>query len=204
MGNNGSHSFWRETAYLAEQRQCCALIDTLLLSYFEGKPGLAEAHAAYRNHCQRVYNYSLYLMRERPENPEMLKNLAIALVFHDIGIWTANTVDYLDPSCQEAVKYCQKERFSEKSISEICEIIQKHHQLLQGSLPDNSLTEIVRRADLVDVSWGFVKHGLPPSVIKEVQTSYPNKGFHLTLLRLFVGRLFSHPLNPAPMMRLTS
>jgi hypothetical protein len=52
-----------------------------------------------------------------------------------------------------------------KSISEICEIIHKHHQLLQGSLPDNSLTEIVRSADFVDVSWVFLKNVLPASAV---------------------------------------
>jgi predicted metal-dependent HD superfamily phosphohydrolase len=50
---------------------------------------------AYRNHVYRVVNLCLAIVGDcRVE----LEKIVIAAVFHDLGIWTNNTFDYLAPS----------------------------------------------------------------------------------------------------------
>ncbi|RYY79772.1 hypothetical protein EON63_17055 [archaeon] len=61
----------------------------------------------------------------------------------------------------------------------------------------------MRLADLADFSWGFIRSSIPLSVIREVQSTYPNQGFHAALMQFVGGRLVTKPWSPAPMMRLT-
>ena len=62
------------------------------------------------------------------------------------------------------------------------------------------LVEVFRRADLVDVPLGFLKQGVPRKFVREVQRQFPNCGFHLRLLKLWVRWFPRHP-RPLPMMR---
>ena len=49
---------------------------------------------AYRNHTYRVLNLCAVIVKGRVE----LEKLAVATVFHDLGIWTNKTFDYIAPS----------------------------------------------------------------------------------------------------------
>ncbi|HEY0915356.1 MAG TPA: hypothetical protein VGE22_10830, partial [Solimonas sp.] len=68
------------------------LLDSLL---HEHAAVLGPDMTAYRNHCLRVFNY--YCWQRTPDEQEQ-RHAAVALAFHDIGIWTDGTWDYLDPS----------------------------------------------------------------------------------------------------------
>ena len=50
---------------------------------------------AYRNHAYRVVNFCAH---SRPAPTPRLEKIALAAAFHDLGIWTAHTFDYLEPS----------------------------------------------------------------------------------------------------------
>ncbi len=52
----------------------------------------------YKNHVYRVFLNCLLIDSEK-NNEE---KYAIASVFHDVGIWTNHTFDYLDPSIEQA------------------------------------------------------------------------------------------------------
>jgi hypothetical protein len=49
----------------------------------------------YRNHVYRVVNLCLAIVGDRHVE---LEKLAAAAVFHDLGIWTHKTFDYIAPS----------------------------------------------------------------------------------------------------------
>jgi hypothetical protein len=89
-------SFAVHLKYLTEQREAVELIDNILEEY---RDIIKEDFLlGYRNHCQRVFAFYLYLLPE-PYDPSVLQMSAIAVAFHDdIGIWTDSTVDYIDPS----------------------------------------------------------------------------------------------------------
>lgn len=151
----------------------------------------------YRNHCQRMMTFC-FALRSCAEEEQ--RKVAIAACFHDIGLWTENTLDYLDPSVVPALEYLDQQGLSAWS-DEIRLMITEHHRLRAVRDTRYPLVEAFRQADLVDFSLGLVKFGLPPALVREVQQSLPNAGFHPGLVRKAAAWFVRHPLNPAPMMK---
>jgi hypothetical protein len=192
---------WTESNFKDEQNAGVVLLDKILESY-RGVIGID--FQGYRNHCQRVYLYTLRLTAKPPSSSsdakEYCDKIATAVAFHDIGLWTAKTVDYIDPSEEEGMKYLTsvgKTAWKE----EVSLMITRHHQILQGTLITGTLPETFRRADLVDFSWGLITWGVPRKVIIQTQGLFINAGFHWGLVCKAIAWFFQHPLNPAPMMR---
>jgi HD superfamily phosphodiesterase len=59
---------------------------------------LGHDRIAYRNHVYRVVNLCLAVDGDTPVG---LEKLAVAAVFHDLGIWTDHTFDYIAPSLSQ-------------------------------------------------------------------------------------------------------
>jgi len=152
----------------------------------------------YKNHVIRMLNFCFHL---KPEVTEVeRKKLIIAAAFHDIGIWSAHTIDYLPPSVLVAKEYLEKNNLSEW-VEEISLIIDLHHKFTQVKNERYPLIEIFRRADLVDFSLGTIKWGISTSYIKELKLEIQNAGFHKRLMQLSWQQMKQHPFNPAPMMK---
>jgi len=165
------------------------------------REALGEDYGAYRNHVLRVFNFCFALSGSRPELEE---KIAVAAVFHDLGIWTARTFDYLDPSEKLARDYL--ERIGKTGWrQEIAAMIAGHHKLTPiVRNPQNAswLAEPFRKADWIDMSGGLLRFRLPADFVAEVLEAYPNAGFHKKLLALALDRLRSHPFSPLPMVKL--
>jgi hypothetical protein len=58
------------------------------------KPVMGADHDRYKNHVYRVFLNCLLMDSEKTHE----EKYAIAAVFHDIGIWSHHTIDYLNPS----------------------------------------------------------------------------------------------------------
>jgi hypothetical protein len=172
-----------------------ALLDELLQHH---AAVLGDDFTAYRNHTYRVVNFCSALSTY---DPVSLEKMAIAAAFHDLGIWTDGTFDYLPPSERLARAYLVARGKAEWS-SEIREMIHEHHKITGYKPNPNWLVEAFRRADLVDVSLGIITFGLPRKFVREVLSTFPNAGFHKRLIQLTFSRLLSHPLSPLPMYRL--
>lgn len=165
-----------------------------------------EAHAAalggdftaYRNHAYRVVNLCAAFA---PADPVRLEKFATAVAFHDLGIWTDHTFDYLEPSVRLARAHLARVG-REEWAPEIAEMILRHHKISPYRPQSHWLVESLRRADWVDVTRGVVTFGLPRRLVKEILSTWPNAGFHRRLLLLELKRLRTHPWNPLPMMRL--
>jgi hypothetical protein len=167
---------------------------------------LLHAHAAslgrdftsYRNHTYRVANLCLALA---PGDAEQLEKVAIAAGFHDMGIWTAGTFDYLEPSIRLATATLARTGRSAWA-PEIRGMIGEHHRISPHRDHPHWLVEPFRKADWVDVSRGLIPYGLPRRVVAEVFAAWPSAGFHRRLAQLSLERLRSHPWSPLPMVRL--
>jgi len=125
--------------------------------------------------------------------------IAIAVAFHDLGIWTAGTFDYLPPSRQLACAYLTTHGL-DAWISEIETMIEQHHKIAPYRGEHARLTEAFRKADLADVSLGLLAGGLPGAFVADVRRAFANAGFHRFLAVQFGRRLRTHPFNPAPMV----
>jgi len=152
----------------------------------------------YRNHVTRMLNFCHYLKPDITE--EDSQKIQIAAAFHDIALWTHDRVDYLVPSYQECHQYLAREGL-EHWQEEIQVIIDMHHLISSYQGPYQELTEVFRKADLVDFSLGLVKGGIGSHFIKAVKKALPNEKFHRTLMRFSIVQLTRNPFNPLPMMR---
>lgn len=168
-------------------------IDSILNAY---RSELSENYEPYRNHVYRVYNFAL--MQLDPK--EDLKKLSIATAFHDLGIWTNKTLDYLEPSVQLAREYCRKQNISSSDAEEVEMMINNHHKL--STVKSSVLAEIFREADLIDLTLGFVPKGRKKEEVRLIRSLFPNKGFHLFLIKLFAKNLITNPTHPFPIFKL--
>jgi len=174
-----------------------ALIDEVLSAF---AASLGADSAAYRGHAYRVFNLSRRLLGSGRKDDE----LAVSSVFHDLGIWSDKTFDYLEPSLARANDFLA-ERRPELPASLVAEVIRNHHLLRRvrgGAEPE--VVEAFRRADLVDVSGAWFRAGLERSFLRELGAAFPYAGFHGVLLRTALSWFVRHPLRPLPMLRLSA
>ena len=158
---------------------------------------LGHDFTAYRNHVYRVLNLCVALA---PGGEADLEKIAIASVFHDLGIWTGHTFDYIPPSVSLA-----REHLASRApdwIPEIEAMIVNHHKITCARVDSRSLVEAFRRADWIDVSRGFRRFGLARAFIGTVFANWPDSGFHWRLVELTIDRFRQHPLSPLPMVKL--
>ena len=170
------------------------LLEGILVQW---KDVIGPAFEGYKNH---VYRMAIFCMALHPCNAEEQEKIVIAACFHDIGIWTGNTIDYIPPSLPPAMEYLELRGLGHWS-KEIELMISEHHKLTKYQNEKYPLVEIFRRGDLVDFSLGLFKAGLSPSYIDAFHDRSPNAGFHKNLVRLAARWFVKHPLNPAPMMK---
>ncbi len=171
-----------------------AEIDRLLTRW---RGPLHKDFRAYRGHVYRVFNYCRVLAKDRADSDS---KIAIAAVFHDMGIWSDKTFDYLEPSVALAREYLKESQRSSWK-DEVSRMILYHHKVHPYREKDGRLVEAFRRADLVDLTRGGFKFGLDPLFIRKINAEFPNAGFHRRVLQLSLQWALRHPLNPLPMVK---
>jgi hypothetical protein len=153
--------------------------------------------------------------READASRVEVEKIAVAAVFHNLGIWTNHTFDYIAPSVALARDHLAA-RGMAGWIPEIEAMIVNHHKITpsranphpstiaRGALSGvegQSLVESFRRADWIDVTRGLRRFGLPRTFIAAVAATWPNAGFHRRLVMLTIDRFWKHPLTPLPMVK---
>jgi hypothetical protein len=157
----------------------------------------------YRHHVMRVLALCDRLHERIPaatgkppsDRPEYLT----AAAFHDLGIWTAGTFDYLAPSVQLAREWLAAER-QEQLEPLVTEMIVQHHKVRQADVV-TSPVEVFRRADTIDVTLGLRRFGLPLGEYRSITRRWPNAGFHRRLGALAWRRVKTNPTSPLPMVK---
>jgi len=159
--------------------------------------GLGGDFVGYRNHAYRVANLCVALT---PAGRDQIEKIAVATAFHDLGIWTDGTFDYLGPSVRLARAYLTESGRPEW-IAEVERTILEHHKLSASRADPSWLVEPFRKADWTDVSRGTVTFGLSNRTVARIRSTWPSAGFHKRLLQLALKRLWTNPLAPLPMMK---
>jgi hypothetical protein len=164
-------------------------------------PELGHDFIAYRNHVYRVVNLCAALVKDRIDLERVgLEKIAVAAVFHDLGIWTNHTFDYIAPSVARAREHLAA-RGRADWIPEIEAMIVDHHKVTSSRPNPQSLVEAFRRADWIDVTRGLRRFGLPRTFVAAVADTWPSAGFHRRLVELTIDRWWKHPLTPLPMVK---
>jgi hypothetical protein len=182
-------------AYLHEPEQQVLAVDEILEPF---RLTIGPDFNAYRNHCRRVFLFCIALAGG--EDEAVRRKAAIASAFHDLGIWTAGTFDYIKPSrllAESHLKTIGKPEW----VDEIQAMIEQHHKLTSCSNNPSWLVEPFRKADWIDVSRGMLRFGLDDVYVVDALDAFPNEGFHQMLVRLAVDWMKRHPFNPLPMFR---
>lgn len=161
------------------------------------KEVIGPEYNGYRNHVYRVIHFCLAL---KACNQAEREKIIIAGVFHDIGIWIKDTVDYIPPSLPPATEYLKSRNLPDWS-AEIELMITEHHKIRPYRDKTYPLVEVFRQGDLVDFSLGLFKFGIPEGYIEDVGIRFPNAGFHKSLGKRAVKWFIRHPLNPLPMLK---
>ena len=159
---------------------------------------LGHDFIAYRNHVHRVANLCLAVTRRSGDD---LEKIAIAAAFHDLGIWTDDTFDYIAPSVSLAREYLAV-RSRADWIPEIEAMIANHHKITRARANPDCLVEGFRRADWVDVSYGLRRFGVASPFIRSLFATWPSAGFHWRLVEFAAAWFPRHPLAPLPMVKL--
>lgn len=159
---------------------------------------IGKDYQGYKNHVYRVVHFCLAF---HPSNEEEREKIIIAGCFHDLGIWSDNTFDYLEPSIELARNYLERVG-KDSSMDEIEQMIYFHHKITRFGDTNYPLVESFRKADLVDVSLGVLRSGLSRKQVKLVRNYFPNSGFHKTLFRLTFSEFKRNPLRPLPVMKI--
>lgn len=170
------------------------LVEAILGTY---RGVIALDFDAYRNHVYRVINLCFAQGEFGADEREKIQ---IAACFHDIGIWTAGTLDYLPPSEAVAAAYLTAHGKA-TWVAEVSAMIEMHHRVRSCADSAFALVEPFRRADIADFSLGLVPMGIPRALISRLKAEFPNQGFHQRLLQLGSRWFLRHPLNPLPMFR---
>ena len=170
------------------------LVDEILGDF---RAAIAAQYEAYRNHVYRMINFC-FALRDCSEDEK--ERIVIAGCFHDIGIWTGPSYDYLPPSIAAAQGYLDKAGRVQWS-DEVTAMIDEHHKLRRYTDGRYPLVEVFRRGDLADFSLGLLKSGLRGGFVKDVKAAFPNAGFHKHIIGLQARWLPRHPLRPIPILK---
>jgi hypothetical protein len=160
-------------------------------------PELGRDLVAYRHHVYRVANLCLAIVGDGQAD---IEKIAVAAVFHDLGIWTHRTFDYIAPSVALARQHLAA-RGRTDWAPEIDAMIVSHHKITASPGSPQSLVESFRRADWIDVTLGLRTFGRPRTMLAAVNAQWPSAGFHRRLVELTIDRWWKHPLSPLPMVR---
>jgi hypothetical protein len=150
----------------------------------------------YRHHVYRVLHYFSALAQPATIVPDSIQ---IAAAFHDIGIWTDRTFDYLEPSVRQAKMYLATNRLGHLE-PEIAALITEHHKVRAYRQEFAASVETYRQADLVDLSLGMIRFAVPLAVVRSAKAAFPDAGFHWRLVTLAARQFVRSPLRPLPMI----
>jgi len=175
--------------------QCSIFIETILQEY---QNIIDRDYQGYLNHCKRVAACCLILSQDSRE--DTIRKIAIAVAFHDIGIWTSKTIDYLEPSVKVMLSYLTLHQLLDWQI-EITLMITEHHKLTTTKCSEYPLVEYFRQADYADFSLGLLRSNIPRNEFKKLTSQHPNAGFHKTLVCLGLKRFLQKPWSPLPMFK---
>jgi hypothetical protein len=141
---------------------------------------IGSDYDGYRNHVYRTITYAMHFLNNAPQHEQLVET---AFVYHDIGLWTDHELAYLEPS--EVVALEDNKKYGWGLDPEaLSGAIHWHHKVFPYKGTHQDVIEACRKADWIDATQGWVRKGMSRSAIAQVESTFPNCGFHKALLRL--------------------
>ena len=152
-------------------------VEQLLAPY---RDVIGDDYPAYRGHVYRVITYAMHFLDGDKDARPFVET---AFVYHDIGLWSANELAYLEPSEELALADNERHQwgFDPKLLRNA---IHWHHKVFPYRGPGSRIVEAVRKGDWIDATDGKIRKGLTKAQVNAVQTAIPNYDFGAVLQRL--------------------
>lgn len=141
------------------------VFETILGRYVDN---LGPQAAMYCNHVYRGFNLHLSM-----SGLDQTDELALAWAAHDLGLWTAGTLDYLGPSARLAETLAPE--FEIEPTPRLRVMIEYHHCLRRLADPLAEGFRLADRADAWPQRWG---QALEPAELAKLTEVFPYCGFH--------------------------
>jgi hypothetical protein len=133
----------------------------------------------YRGHVYRVLNIALAFLKDNPKAQKYREVIEVALVFHDIALWTTRDLSYVVPSAAQARQAVTGLSDDESQL--MSDIILYHHKLTPFKGANADVVNAVIKADLADFSLGLIRSGFDKDDMAKLREEIPDTGFHRTL-----------------------
>lgn len=180
-------------------------MDACLSKY---KQEFGGAYDVYRNHCLRVLSFARYILITESgfsdaQVQRAMPLMEVALAYHDMGLFTDLTLEYLDPSAARAERDL-KDTLSADDLLLVQNIILWHHKVSPWSGADvegNAIVNAVRKGDWIDATTclfggAFVRKGVSSGNIVAAHTDLPEMGFGKFLMAIMPWGSYASKLNP--------
>jgi hypothetical protein len=128
------------------------------------------------------------------------EKVLIAAVFHDIGLWSAHTLDYLESSSEETRRFL---KISKRTAwaNEIVAMIEWRHKILPVTQAVSPRVEVFRRADTINLRFGIRRFGLRWRDVQAARRKFPDAGFHAFLAKKGLRWIVTSPGRAIPIFR---
>jgi predicted hydrolase (HD superfamily) len=140
-----------------------------------------EAGGPMERHGLRVFLIAdrLATAREAKVDREVL---LIAGLLHDIGLYdeASHGGVYVLEGAEFTAELLRKQGWGEERIRLCFDAVERHHDL-RSQWDRGAEVELIRRADLTDVSAGLVRFGLSREWLKDLFESVPRNGTYRTI-----------------------
>jgi hypothetical protein len=174
----------RDAAELARTGAERACLDALR-DAAGGRGGAVELHSA------RVFEIATRLARSPPDRELLL----CASLLHDVGLYPG--VDgggpYVTEGRHHAARVLAAFDWPPDRLKRCLDAIELHHHW-RPVWRAGAEAELIRRADLVELSAGTIRFGLPRSWLRELAGDWPRRGFYAGLARLLAPIAAHRPL----------
>lgn len=145
-------------------------VETLLAPYRET---IGRDYLGYRNHVYRAITYALHFLNGQHE-----QLVETVFVYHDMGLWTARELAYLEPSESLAVSDNEKFGWGLDPVV-LRDAIHWHHKIFRYRGPNEAVIEACRKADWIDATQGLCARGLVEGIFSEWKKRFRIAAFML-------------------------
>jgi hypothetical protein len=153
-----------------------------------------EAGGPMERHGLRVFLIADRLATARDAEVER-EVLLIAGLLHDIGLYdeASHGGVYVLEGAEFTAELLRRQGWDEERIRLCFDAVERHHEL-RSQWDRGAEVELIRRADLIDVSAGLVRFGLSREWLRDLFDSVSRNGTYRTIGREVAGVLRHRPL----------
>jgi HD superfamily phosphodiesterase len=128
--------------------------------------------------------------------------LLIAGLLHDVGLYeeASHGGVYVREGAEFTAELLRAQGWDEERIRLCFDAIERHHEV-RSQWDRGAEVELMRRADLIDLTSGLVRFGLSREWLRDVFRSVPRDGTYATIGREVTRQLIHQPLKFAQIFR---